>query len=103
MAKQKFVLGKRPKAPAFKTIKVGDLTMRVRTPTKTEVVHNIEASTSALKRATKRLILPGVRLHERKGVPFYSADPERPGYYIRRLDGKTDRGVLEKGAFKTVG
>ena len=77
--------------------------MFVSKPSSEQVKHNISVSTEALERAAKRLIRPGVRLYAKKGVPLYSADPERPGVYIRILDGKMERGVLENGAFKVTG
>jgi hypothetical protein len=84
-------------------VKFGGITVRVPKPTSAQVESNVAASTLALERAAKRLVRPGVRLYAKKGVPLYSADPERPGVYIRVLNGKTDRGVLENGAFKVTG
>ena len=84
-------------------VKFGGVTVFVSKPSSEQVKHNISVSTEALERAAKRLIRPGVRLYAKKGVPLYSADPERPGVYIRILDGKMERGVLENGAFKVTG
>jgi hypothetical protein len=84
-------------------VKFGGVTVLVSKPSSAQVKHNVAVSTEALERAAKRLMRPGVRLYAKKGVPLYSADPERPGVYIRTLDGKTERGVLENGAFKVTG
>lgn len=82
--------------------KFGDITVLAPRPSRSQVKKNVAASYLALERASKRFIKPGVRLRAKKGVPHYSADADRPGVYIRVLDGRTDRGVLEKGAFKVI-
>ena len=83
-------------------ITFGDVTVVGPRPSAVEVKRNIEASRQALERVKARLMRPGVRLYAKKGVPLYSADPDRPGVYIRQLNGKTDRGILENGAFKVT-
>jgi len=55
-----------------------------------------------LDRLKNRLIKPSVRVYPKKDVPLYFADAERPGIYIRKLNGKTESGVLEDGAFKVI-
>jgi hypothetical protein len=72
-------------------------------PKAADVRHNVAMSSEALERAKKRLMRPGVRVYARKDVPLYSADPDRPGVYIRELNGKIDKGVLENGTFKVTG
>lgn len=72
-------------------------------PSSAAVNRNVAMSSEALERAKFRLIRPGVRLYARKDVPLYSADPDRPGVYIRELNGKIERGVLENGTFKVTG
>ena len=84
-------------------VKFGGVTVMVSKPSSAQIKYNVAVSTQALERAAKRLMRPGVRLYAKKGVPLYSADPERPGVYIRTLNGKTERGVLENGAFKVTG
>jgi hypothetical protein len=71
-------------------------------PSLIEVQQNISASTLALKRAKGRLVKGGVRIYKKKGVPLFYVDPSRPGTFIRLLDGKEERGVLENGIFKVV-
>lgn len=83
-------------------IKFGGITVLVPKPSSSQVKLNVAASSLALERTAKRLMRPGVRLHAKKGVPQYSADPERPGVYIRVLNGTKDRGVLENGEFKVI-
>lgn len=83
-------------------VKFGGITVVVPRPSTSQVKQNVAASSLALERASKRFVKPGVRLSTKKGVPHYSADPERPGVYIRTLDGKRDRGVLKDGVFTVI-
>ena len=83
-------------------VKVGEVTVMVHKPTAAEVKHNVAKGSSALDRLKNRLIRPGVRVYAKKDVPLYFADAE-PGIYIRKLNGKIERGVLENGAFKVIG
>lgn len=84
-------------------VKVGDVTVAVHKPTAAEVRQNVDKGNEALKRLREKLIRPGVRVYARKDVPLYSADPDQPGVYIRKLNGQTDRGVLENGRFRVIG
>ena len=59
----------------------------------------VARGTQALERVGKKLIKPGIRLPEKKGVPRYSADENSPGVIIRRLNGKVSTGRLENGEF----
>ena len=89
---------KRPRS----RVTVGNVTVAVQKPTVAEVRQNVDKGTEALKRLKAKLLRPGVRVYARKGVPLYSADPDRPGVYIRKLDGRIDRGILQDGAFKVT-
>lgn len=84
-------------------VTVGDVTVMVHRPTAVEVKKNVAKGSSALDRLKTRLIRPGVRLYAKKGVPLYFADAERPGVYVRKLNGKVEHGVLENGTFKVIG
>ena len=84
-------------------VTVGNVTVAVHEPTAAEVRRNVDQSTEALKRLRAKLIRPGVRIYSRKDVPLYSADPDRPGVYVRKLNGQIDHGVLEDGVFKVTG
>jgi hypothetical protein len=84
------------------TVKFGGVTVVVPRPSSAQLKLNVAASTEALERVTKRLERPGVRLYAKKDVPLYSADPRRPGVYIRVLNGKTELGIVENGAFKVI-
>lgn len=79
--------------------KLGNVTVSGATPNAELVKINIARGTQALERVGKKLIKPGIRLPEKKGVPRYSADENSPGVIIRRLDGKVSTGRLENGQF----
>ena len=84
-------------------VSFGAVTVTVPKPSSAQVESNVAKSAEALERAKKRFVKAGVRLPARKDVPLYSADPDRPGVYIRKLNGVIDRGVLENGVFKVTG
>lgn len=84
------------------TVKFGSVTVVVPKPTSAQLKQNVAASTQALERVSKRLVRPGVRINAKKNVPLFSADPRQPGVYIRTLNGKTERGVVENGGFKVI-
>ncbi|WP_198379311.1 hypothetical protein [Roseomonas sp. KE2513] len=85
--------------PGGTRVTFGTATVTTRKPARAEVEHNVEASTEALRRAGDRLARPGIRLPARKNVPLFEADPDRPGGFLRRLNGRTERGILENGRF----
>lgn len=81
------------------TTRLGDVTVRGKKPSAAIVKTNVARSTEALERVGKKLTQPGVRLPQKKGVPRYSADENKPGVFIRRLDGKVTTGRLQNGQF----
>ena len=84
-----------------KTVKtrLGNIIVSGRRPSAEVVSSNVAASTAALERVGTKLIKPGVRLPQKKGVPRYSADENNPEVFIRRLDGKVTIGKLHNGKF----
>ena len=88
---------------AAQKIRFGDVVVTVRAPTKADVQRSVELGTAALERVKGRLTRPGIRLYAKKGVPLFFADPDTPGMFIRKLNGRRDRGVLENGQFKVTG
>ncbi len=92
------------KGGAWETLRFGDVTITARRPAEAEIRANVEASSAALKRALPRLLDPGVRIYAKKDVPLYWADPDNPEEgFIRKLNGKTERGVLDDdGVFKAA-
>jgi hypothetical protein len=98
------VAGERPrdKDGAWETIKFGDVTITAQRPNDAEIQRNVEAGWAGLARALPRLVRPGVRIYPKKDVPLYSCDPDDPNIFIRKLNGKTQRGVFEDGQFKAT-
>jgi len=44
----------------------------------------------------------GVTIRKRKDVPLYYMDESDSGKFIRKLNGRVERGVLENGVFKVT-
>lgn len=62
----------------------------------------LEQSRQAMRQLGDRLLKPGVKLPERKGVPKFYVDEADPALVVRELDGKRERGRFEDGQFKAV-
>ena len=90
------------KAGVWEKIKFGDVVITAQRPSDAEIQRNAELSSAALARALPKLLRPGVRLYPKKDVPLYWVDPENPGGFIRKLNGKLQHGVLEDGQFKAT-
>ncbi len=88
--------------PAQQRISIGNLTLVVPRPTKTEVQENVRRSTEALGRALVRLTRPGIRLRPKRGIPLFQVDENDPDIFIRDLDGKRERGLFQDGEFKVT-
>ena len=84
------------------TVRFADVIVTAARPTEEAVARNVDASSAALARGLRRLTRAGVRLYAKKDVPLYWADPDQPGRFIRKLNGKVERGILEDGAFKVT-
>lgn len=67
-----------------------------------EIEKNIARSTQALERLGSGNLGPGVVLPKTKGVPLYSAAEGEQGVFIRRLNGRVERGRLVNGAFEVL-
>ncbi len=85
---------------AQQRISIGNLTLVVPRPTKTEVQENVRRSTEALARALVRLTRPGIRLRPKRGIPLFQVDENDPDVFIRDLDGRRERGRFQDGEFK---
>ncbi len=97
----------RPGRPAGKggpleKIKFGDVVITARRPSDAEIQRNAEEGWAGLARAFARLARPGVRIYPKKDVPLYSVDPDDPNIFIRKLNGKVDRGVFQDGQFRAT-
>ncbi len=91
------------KSPKFVRIKIGGVFVSSQKASREELKRGVQQSNTALERLSATLTKPGVKLPKRRNVPLYSADPDHPGLLIRKLNGKTERGVLEGGVFKVKG
>jgi hypothetical protein len=101
-AARRFVTVRVSNAPRESKIKFGSVTISGRKPNAAVVTLNVERSTEALERVGKRLIKPGVTIRRKKDVPQYSVAEGETGVFIRRLNGRTERGRLVKGVFQVI-
>ena len=92
----------RGKAKRGSKVKFGSVTISGAKPSKESVKGNVERSTKALERVTKKLSRPGVTIREKAGVPQFYADEGEKGVFIRRLDGRIERGRLIDGHFRVI-
>jgi hypothetical protein len=83
-------------------VKVGGVFVTGDKASAAEVKQSVAKSTDMLARLGEKIARPGVRLQTARGVPLFSADPDRPDRLVRKLNGKTERGILENGVFKVV-
>ena len=83
-------------------VKFGSVTVTGTKPTAAAVKTNVERSTEALERIGKTLSKPGVVLRAKKDVPQFSVAEGESGVFIRRLNGRTERGRLIDGSFQVI-
>jgi hypothetical protein len=86
----------------WETVRFGDVTITAKRPSDAEIQRNVEESSRALARALPALVRPGVRIYPKKDVALYWCDQDNPNIFIRKLNGKTQRGVFEDGQFKAT-
>lgn len=87
---------------AASIVKFGSAVISGAKPDAKLVQANVERSTEALERLTAKLAKPGVSLRAKKGVPRFSISENEAGVFIRRLDGRTERGRLVNGVFEVI-
>jgi hypothetical protein len=90
------------KGGVWETVKFGDVTITAQRPSEAEIQRNVEAGWAGLARALPRLARPGVRIYAKKDVPLYWCDDDDPNIFIRKLNGKIQRGVFADGQFKAT-
>ncbi|RJT29488.1 hypothetical protein D3227_31875 [Mesorhizobium waimense] len=83
-------------------VKFGSVVISGAKPNAKLVQANVERSTEALEQVTAKLAKPGVSLRPKKGVPRFSIAENEAGVFIRRLDGRTERGRLVNGVFEVI-
>ena len=92
----------RADAPRHLKTKFGSVTISGSRPNPEMVSRNIERSSKALERVGKKLTKPGVSIRPKKDVPRYSVAENETGVFIRRLNGRVERGRLVKGVFRVI-
>jgi translation initiation factor 2 gamma subunit (eIF-2gamma) len=83
-------------------VKFGNVTVTGEKPSAAAVKINVERSTEALERIIPRLSRPGITIRPRKDVPQFSVAEGEPGVFIRRLNGRIQRGRLVDGSFQVI-
>ena len=83
-------------------VKFGGVTVSGVKPSAASVKVNVERSTRALERVSKSLSKSGVMLRAKKDVPQFSVADGEKGIFIRRLNGRVERGRLINGQFAVV-
>lgn len=83
-------------------VKVGGIYVTGDKASADQVKQAVSKSTDMLRRLGQKINRPGVQLKAARNIPLFSADPEHPDRFLRKLNGKIERGVLENGAFKVV-
>jgi hypothetical protein len=92
----------RADAPRHLKTKFGSVTISGGRPNRDTVSRNVERSSKALERVGKKLTKPGVSIRPKKDVPRYSVAENETGVFIRRLNGRVERGRLVKGVFRVI-
>lgn len=83
-------------------VKFGSVTISGVKPSAAAVKTNVERSSAALERVTKKISRPGVVIRAKKDVPQFSVAEGETGVFVRKLNGRTDRGRLVDGTFKVL-
>lgn len=83
-------------------IKFGDVVVVVPKVRDFEIRQNIILSSEALARANSVIAKAGVSLGRKKDIPLFFADKQKPGVFIRKLNGTLEHGVLKDGQFKVL-
>ena len=89
-------------AASSSRVKFGCVTVSGAKPDPDTVRENVERSRAALERVAHVLTKPGIRIRPKKDVPLYSASEDEPGIFIRKLNGRLERGRFVNGSFKVV-
>ena len=88
---------------ARRTVTFGNVTVTGPELTLEQRARNAAESTAALSRLKPHLVVPGVRIKRKPGVPVFYANKHRPGTVIREIDDREDVGLLQKdGTFKLI-
>ena len=83
-------------------VKVGGIFVMGDKASSAQLRQSVAKSAEMLERLGRTITRPGVQLKAARNIPLFSADPKDPGRFLRKLNGKIERGVLEDGAFKVL-
>jgi hypothetical protein len=92
----------RTKGARGSKVKFGSVTISGNKPSASLIKQNVERSSAALERVVKRIDRPGVDIRAKKDVPQFSVAEGESGVFIRRLNGRINRGRLVNGAFEVI-
>ncbi|WP_298965930.1 hypothetical protein [uncultured Methylobacterium sp.] len=84
------------------TTKFGNVTVTGAAPSAESVERSVRQSSEALARLGERLAKPGIRLRPKKNVPLFWIDDDDPDLFVRRLNGRIERGRLVDGVFRVI-
>ena len=98
LVQSKFSASQRKRA----RVKVGGVYVTGDKASAAQVRLSVAKSADMLERLSHKIARPGVQLKTARNIPLFSADPEHPNRFLRKLNGKIERGVLENGTFKVV-
>ena len=89
-------------ARALSKVKFGSVTISGAKPSAATVKTNVERSSAALERVAKKITRPGVVIRAKKDVPQFSVAEGETDVFVRKLNGRTDRGRLVDGIFQVL-
>jgi hypothetical protein len=84
-----------PEERPMRVVRFGDVIVIGPGPTLEERARSVKESTDALTRLMPHLVIPGVHIRRKAGVPLYYANKHCPGTVIREIDGRKDVGLLK--------
>jgi hypothetical protein len=97
-----FIVGNAKGSARGSKVKFGGVTVSGVKPSAASVRVNVERSTQALERVSKSLARSGVTLRAKKDVPQFSVAEGERGIFIRRLNGRVERGRMVNGQFMVI-
>lgn len=83
-------------------VKFGQVIITGSKPSRDLVKVNIERSTKALERVKRKLTTPGITIRAKKDVPLFSVAEGETDVFVRRLNGRVERGRVVDGTFKVI-
>jgi hypothetical protein len=97
-----FITVKKAGAVKQSKVKFGSVTVSGVKPNAATLKSNVERSSQALERVTKKLVKPGITLRAKKDVPRFYAAEGQTGVFVRVLNHKEEKGRLINGVFRVI-